>query len=384
MKILFGADPIRYPLTGIGRYALEVASRLPTTPGIENTLFYRNGAVLDHVPARPVAGNAERASVGLRRIAGKLPFVNRAYAAYTNFSQMRQLRQLDGYIFHGPNFYLPKYDGPSVSTFHDLSIFLWPQCHPANRVSHMSRELPLAVKRASVLITDSEFTRQEVAKYFNLSPSKIVVAQLAAAAEFRPMTVAQVQPVLAPLGLSHGSYSLFVGTLDPRKNIDLLIDVYERLPELLRQRFPLVVVGFEGWKSEKTIARLKDGERAGWARYLGFVEDRALPAMYAGARVFLYPSRYEGFGLPVLEAMSAGVPVICSDAASLPEVAGAEGAVLIADDDVDGFHQALLRAFEDDAWCIAACMNGVKQASRFSWERTVASTVQAYKLALQQ
>ena len=171
--------------------------------------------------------------------------------------------------------------------------------------------------------------------------------------------------------------------MDPRKNIAVLLDVYERMPQALRERMPLVVVGFEGWKSEKTIERLRAGERAGWARYLGFVDEAALPALYAGARVFLYPSRYEGFGLPVLEAMAAGVPVICSNAASLPEVTGTQGAILIHPDDTDQLLDAVLRALEDDAWCAQARMRGLERASHFSWDKTAAASIAAYKMALQ-
>jgi alpha-1,3-rhamnosyl/mannosyltransferase len=163
----------------------------------------------------------------------------------------------------------------------------------------------------------------------------------------------------------------------------MLLDAYERMPDALRLRMPLVVVGFEGWKSEDTIARLRAGERAGWARYLGFVDEASLPALYAGARVFLYPSRYEGFGLPVLEAMAAGTPVICSNAASLPEVTGADGAVLIAVDDADALYEALMRALEDDAWCAEARRHGLKRAAEFSWDKTVTATLVAYNLARQ-
>lgn len=384
MKVVLGADVVRYPVTGIARYAYELGRRLPAAGGIEEMHYFRGGRIRQELPERPHKGHAAQAGTGLRRLAGSMPLVADALRQVAALVQARALRPYRDYLFHGPNFYLPRHAGPCVSTFHDLSALLWPECHPAARVRHMAQELPKLARRADVLITDSEFTRREVAAYFNLSLDRIIVTPLAASCAYQPMTEAEAGPVLSALQLRFGAYALFVGTLDPRKNIDLLLDLYERMPDAERQRTPLVVAGFEGWKSAQTIARLQAGTRAGWARYFGFVEESALPALYAGARVFLYPSRYEGFGLPVLEAMAAGVPVICSDAASLPEVTGDSGAaVLLPADDTDAFYQALLRALGDDAWCAKAGAAGVERASQFSWNKTVAATLGAYRLALQ-
>ena len=381
MNVIFGADAIRYPLTGIGRYAYELGRRLPGVADIENVRYFRGGRVRDGLLERPAAGHTERAGMRLRCLAGRMPMFVEAYRRYTTVVQERSLREFRDYIFHGPNYYLPTHSGPCVATFHDLSVFLWPECHPAARVSHMQKELPLAVKRAQVLLTDSEFTRQEVSAYFSWPLDRIIVAPLAASPAYRPIPAMEAAPLLSGWGLNFGAYSLFVGTLDPRKNVDVLLDIYERMPHSLRMRIPLVVAGFEGWKSAQTTARLRAGECDGWARYLGFVDEASLPVLYAGARVFLYPSRYEGFGLPVLEAMAAGVPVICSNAASLPEVTGTDGAVLVESGDTDTLYDALLQALEDDGWCANSRTRGLERANHFSWDRTVSATLTAYKLA---
>jgi alpha-1,3-rhamnosyl/mannosyltransferase len=383
MKVIFGADAIRYPLTGIGRYAYEVGRRLPYAEGVEHVRYLRGSRVLDALPERPAIGRTQQNNARLRRVVGGLPMFAEVYLHLEAIAQKRVLRGYSDYVFHGPNYYLPPHSGPCVATFHDLSVFSWPECHPAARVRRMQKELPKIMQRVQVLLTDSEFTRQEVAAHFNWPLNRIVVAPLAASSDYRPMDIVEVAPVLSQWGLHFGRYSLFVSSLDPRKNIGMLLDAYERMPDALRLRMPLVVVGFEGWKSEDTIARLRAGERAGWARYLGFVDEASLPALYAGARVFLYPSRYEGFGLPVLEAMAAGTPVICSNAASLPEVTGADGAVLIAVDDADALYEALMRALEDDAWCAEARRHGLKRAAEFSWDKTVTATLVAYNLARQ-
>ncbi len=382
MKVMFGTDAIRYPLTGIGRYAYELGCRLPSAADIEEVLYFCGGRVHRKLPEQPSIGFAARAGARARRFAGSLPIIVEVFDQFSTHMQKRSLRKFRDYVFHGPAYYLPTHCGPCVATFHDLSVFMWPECHPASRVRYMQKKLPQSMKRAHVLLTDSEFTRQEVSTYFGWPLNRIVVAPLAASSDYRPMGQVETAAVLSKWGLRFGAYSLFVGTLDPRKNVDMLLDAYERMPNSLRVHMPLVVAGFEGWMSEQTIARLRAGGRNGWAHYLGFVDETLLPALYAGARVFLYPSRYEGFGLPVLEAMAAGAPVICSNAASLPEVTGGtDGAMLVACNDADAFHDALIRSLEDDAWCAAARDRGLARAKHFSWDKTVAATLTAYKLA---
>lgn len=388
MKILFATDVIHYPLTGIERYAYEIAKRLPDKNEIEQLLYFRDGLIQATMSIKPdTGGRAEKARVRLRRWAGTAPLISRAYRKLVARQQEHALCKLaaENFVCHGPNYSLPAYGGACVATFHDLSVLLWPECYPKEHVRHMTKELPLAVKRAQVLLTNSEFTRQEVAAYFGYPLNQIIVAPLAASSAFRPMPEQEATPVLSRFGLEYGRYSLFNGTLDPRTNVNSLIDVYERLPNTLRQQIPLVATGVGGWRSEKIIKRLKAGERAGWARYPGVVDEAALPSLYAGARVFLFPSKYDGFALPVLEAMSSGAPVICSNAASAPEITNANdgAATLVSVNGSDQLYDAVMRALSDDAWCKEMHAGGIKRAGDFSWDKTVAATVAAYALALQ-
>jgi glycosyltransferase involved in cell wall biosynthesis len=140
-------------------------------------------------------------------------------------------------------------------------------------------------------------------------------------------------------GLSHGSYSLCVTTIEPRKRIDSLLAAYARLPEKLRVVYPLILVGGKGWRSEHLHQAIDAAANAGWLHYLGFVPEDDLPALYAGARLFVYPSSYEGFGLPVIEAMASGVPVVTSNRSCLPEIASG-AAKLVDPDDVENCQTA--------------------------------------------
>ena len=242
----------------------------------------------------------------------------------------------------------------------------------------MRKEIELTLRRADMLITDSEYTRQEIAAYFSWSPDKIRAVPLACSADFRPRTDDELAPVLNKFGLLAGEYCLYVGTIEPRKNLEALLDAYSRLPHAERQRWPLVLTGYRGWRSEQLHARIATAVAAGWARYLGFVEADELPLIYAGARLFVFPSLYEGFGLPVLEAMASGIPVVCSNASTLPEVAG-DAAAMCEPQDVDTLSQLIAAGLEDETWRAGARCRGLLRAADFSWQRCARETAAVYR-----
>ncbi len=178
-----------------------------------------------------------------------------------------------------------------------------------------------------------------------------------------------------------GGYTLFAGTIEPRKNLDVLLDAYGLLPLNLRQRWPLVMTGYQGWQSEKLHERIKAASREGWVRYLGYVPAEDLPLLYAGARLFAFPSLYEGFGLPILEAMASGVPVVCSKSSSLPEVAG-DAAGMCEAMDVDSLSRLIATGLEDDIWRNSSIEKGLARAAGFSWQRCAEETVAVYREAI--
>ena len=315
-----------------------------------------------------------------RNILASFPPVVRVYKLRHEWLQLKALKPYKNAIFHGPNYYLPKHDGPCVSTFHDLSIFKYPAFHPQARRAYMGRELPKALKRADVIITDSNYTRAEFIEYSGFDPSRVLAIPLAASEEFQARTEFECLETLGKFQLSYQGYVLYAGTVEPRKNLMSLLDAYEALPASLRKTTPLVVAGYKGWRSEDVHERLEKAHAAGWAKYLGFVSAQDLPILFSAAKTFVYPSVYEGFGLPVLEALASGVPVVCSDASSLPEVAG--GAALMCEHaDVNTLTQLLIKSLEDQEWRQTAIRLGLQQAATFSWQKTVDKTIDAYKLA---
>jgi alpha-1,3-rhamnosyl/mannosyltransferase len=281
-------------------------------------------------------------------------------------------------IYHEPNFLSFRTPLPTVVTIHDLSILRYPETHPRDRVAFMTRRLGESIRRADCVISDSEYGRQEILAEYNLPSEKVVSVLLAAGSVFSPVAADRLPGLLAPFGLQPGQYILSVGTLEPRKNLTTAIKAYARLPEAIRQDMPFVIAGMKGWRTDgldKEVAALIE---KGQIRRLGYVPDEALPALYSGTRAFVYPSLYEGFGLPPLEAMACGAPVIISNRSSLPEVVGDAGLQVDALD-VDGLAQAMSQIIEDDVLRASLRQRGMERAKGFSWRRCAEETLAVYR-----
>ena len=374
MKVILSVDSVKFPLTGVGRYTYELAKQLQLQHDLELLLF-ANGRVVKDLPTHKQT--KPKKTGWLRSQLLKSDLATKTYQVLNGTRTQFSLQHHSDAVFHGPGFYLPKFGGPSVATFHDLSMFTFAQYHPPERVRFMQRELKLTMQRASMLITDSEYTRQELSAYFGFPIDKIRSIPLACSADFHPRNVEDTEQVLNRLGLMHNGFTLYAGTVEPRKNIEALLDAYSSLPDVIRKHWPLVLAGYHGWQSEKLHERIDKAVNAGWAHYLGYVANDDLPYLFAGARLFVFPSHYEGFGLPVLEAMASGVPVVCSNASSLPEVAG--GFALMFDpEDVDTLRQLIVTGLEDDVWRDDAKLKGLLYASTFSWKKCAEETVSVY------
>ena len=384
MKIVLSVQPIRFPMTGIGRYTLELARHLAAIRDVEDLRYFSDDHFVEELPV-PGQVQTQRASL-VTRIKHRLarsPILLDIYRKRVHDRRAQALAGLDDYLYHGPNFYLPPFPGRSVVTIHDLSIFTMPEHHPAERVMFLRKEVEFALKQATMLITDSHYTRREVADYFGWPLEKVGAAALAGGVEFYPRAAEDTALVLAQYDLQPNTYALYTGTMEPRKNLNRLLEAYRRMPLSLRRRFPLILSGYKGWNNDTTMAQIANAEREGWARYLGFVPAEHLPILFAGARLFAFPSLYEGFGLPVLEAMASGVPVVTSTSSSLPEVAG-DAAASCAPDDVETLTDLLQRGLEDEAWRRAAIERGIAQAAKFSWKRCAEETAAIYRTALAQ
>lgn len=369
MRVILSVDALVPPLTGIGRYSWELASRLGQVPGVAQLRYYREGNWVAN-PASLVQGGHATPPRNRRKL--KPPRWARDW-----YWQ----RACKGQVFHAPNYFLPPCAENGVVTVHDLSVFKFPQTHPAARVAQFERSFRQTLGLASHLITDTEAVRQEVMAFFGWPAERVTAVPLGVAPEFRPRSAGELSGHLQRYGLTAGAYTLCVSTIEPRKRIDALLSAYQRLPVNLRAAYPLVLVGGRGWHSEALHAQIDAAQREGWLRYLGFVPGDDLSLLHAGARLFAYPSIYEGFGLPVAEAMASGVPVLTSDRSCLPEVA-AGAARLVNPDDGDALAEALEDGLINTAWRAQAVARGLQVAGRYSWDACARRTVGIYSEAL--
>jgi glycosyltransferase involved in cell wall biosynthesis len=395
MDVILGAEALLAPLTGIGNYTAELLRGLRAEPRIRSVRCFANYQWLDDplappdavpaplptAPAGPSAW-AKRGVLGVARRAVRIvPGARTLLQRQRDRLQASMLNRSGASLYHEPNFVLRPFDGPSIATIHDLSVYLHPQYHPPERVEFMTRHLPDTFARASRLVTVSETVRQELIAQLGIAPERVVAIHNGVGPDYHPRDAATLAPALARLGLVTGGYLLAVGTLEPRKNFEGLLDAFAALPAALQRQYPLAVAGGQGWHNERLVERLDGLAAQGLVRRLGYVSTEALPTLYAGARAFAFPSFYEGFGLPVLEAAASGIPVLSSAASAMAEVLGAEG-VLVDPRDPAALREGLRQILEDDALQDHARQAAPGFGTRFSWHRCVEQTVALYREVL--
>lgn len=374
MKVVLEVDPISAPLTGIGRYTLALARELRGEPRVTELRFLHRGRLIDN-PEHLLAGG--QAVALARRHLPLRSLARRAYRGFTGWRLRQQSRALRDFVYHSPNYTLLPFEGPSVVTVHDLSFLRYPEFHPAERIAFLAREFPRALARADQVITDSAYVAQEIQARLGVPADRLSVVPLGVDPVFRPHTEAACAATLHRLGLRWRGYLLIVATIEPRKNFERLLAAFASLPAPVRRAFPLAVAGSAGWRTEQVHQTLSRLEAAGEALALGYVDETALPQVYSGAAAFAFPSLYEGFGLPALEAMACGTPVVASSASALAEVLG-DAAEVIEPESVESIAGGLARVLDDPARREALSRLGPAQAAGFSWAQCARRTVDVY------
>ena len=288
-------------------------------------------------------------------------------------------------VVHSPSFIMPYLRGVArhVLTVHDMTSFSHPHCHIALRRSWLYRRMVLAsLRRADAVVVPSRATRQAILEFLpDLQPDRIHVTVPGIGEEFRLCDPSSVQEVVARLKLPQ-PYILYVGTLEPRKNLPALVESYRRLVETNSMKEHLVLAGKLGWGYEALLAQIDTPLLRGRVHLAGYVDQKDLPAVYAGASLFVYPSLHEGFGFPPLEAMACGVPVISTRSSSLAENLE-DAAELVAPDDIAGLADAMQRLLTDDTLRAKRQGQGLEQARQYRWEQTARETVKSYQAAME-
>ncbi|POA25317.1 MULTISPECIES: glycosyltransferase family 4 protein [unclassified Pseudomonas] len=374
MRIALNARILQAPRTGIGHYVAELVNALRSDTDIEIELFHGWG----WSSAMP-----EAAMPGYSRLTPLLRQIPGAYQARRWLEQKRfdQARAHGIDLYHEPSLWPLAFDGPTVITLHDLTHLHYPETQPPARLQEIERRLATGVRQAQVILTDSQAIADEAQSCFGLPAERFVVAPLGVAERFHPRDAHTIDPVLKAHAVTAREYFLCVGTLEPRKNLRLALRAHALLPEAVRQRFPLLIVGMAGWQREQFSAELRQALASGHVCLLGYLPDEHLAQLLAGARALIFPSLYEGFGLPVLEAMASGTPVLLTRASAMPEVAGDAGNY-IEPDNADGLRDTLIRLLDDQVHWQACREAGLQRARLFSWQRCAQATAGAYRQAM--
>ena len=270
-------------------------------------------------------------------------------------------------LFYAPDFLLPPLPQSvrTLVTIHDLSYVRYPETFPPQLREYLTTAVPRSVARADHILTDSEWTRKDVIELLGIAPERVTSLHLGVSGAFKPAAVrAERKTLAAKYGIAPGPYILTVGTVQPRKNYERLIEAVDRVRE--SKDVTLVIAGRAGWLSDPVVEAVRVRPHV---QLQGFVDDGDLPALYRQAQLLAYPSLYEGFGLPPLEAMACGTPVVASSASSVPEAVGDAG--LLHDPlDTDALADALLRALTDDGLRDDLRQRGLARAAEFSWTRS--------------
>lgn len=269
---------------------------------------------------------------------------------------------------------------PSVVTVYDLSFAHYPQRLPAMRRVYLRLFTRWSCARARRVIAISQSTARDLHMTLGIAAHKIDVAPPGVGEQFAPLPQADIAAFRAQKGLPE-RFLLFLGTLEPRKNLPVLLRAYAQLPAADRAHVHLVLAGGQGWMADAIFATIEQYDLGATVYLPGYVPADELPLWYNAAEAFVYPSVFEGFGMPVLEALACGTPVLVSDVSSLPEAAGDAG-LRLPPDDVPAWTNALTQVIGDAAWRAESRAQGLAHAAQFTWARTAAQTVASYRRAL--
>jgi glycosyltransferase involved in cell wall biosynthesis len=388
MRILLNGASMLGRLTGIGQYGLSLLKELVAqaeVAGLESIGVFDGREVL--APATFLArlsqqgdsGGSQRLKSVVRRI---WPSCRDWADRVRRFHLTRETRHTQWNVFHEPNFISPQYTLPLVTTVHDMSYLRYPQFLPKDRLTWLRRKMGQTLARSRVILADSHFTRRELLDLSPaVDPARVVVTQLGV--DFDYFNDTRHAERVAEVRRRHDlpeQFVLYLGTLEPRKNLQGLIEAYGMLTAELQRSYPLVLAGMRGWNQTYFQHELSALRRRNVLHEVGYVAQDDVPALMRAASVFCFPSFYEGFGLPPLEAAACGTPVVSSRAASLPEVLG-EAAVYVDPHSPPDIAAGLARVLTNETLSHRLRLAGPVRAALFRWDDCARRTVQAYRAA---
>jgi glycosyltransferase involved in cell wall biosynthesis len=368
VRIAFDGTPLQPPRTGVAAYAELLLTHLAAgAPAHQIDVFSH----------RPI-GVSLRLPAHVRVQAGRWPWTGRTIWLQTMAPSM--VRRLAPDVVHFTTAVAPLLgiEIPVVLTVHDMSMTWRPQLHPPRRRLVARRLAERAIRRADAIVTHSEHGRRDILRLSGVPAHRVHVIPAAAAPEFRPVEdTARTEAVRTRYGLA-GRIILCVGTIEPRKNLVRLAEAFARLRRTGRSDHQLVIVGPAGWQARRIRGQIDALRLGGAIRFTGVVPPEDLPLLYTLAEIVVFPSLYEGFGLPVAEAMACGRPVVASSGSAVTELVDT-AAELVDPSSVDAIAAGLLRVTRDADWRHELAARALVRARAFSWEQTARRTLAVYE-----
>lgn len=384
MKIAFDCSLVPGERAGTGQYAYQLAHALSRVDK-DNTyiLYVLLPKVLSLLRGKKDLGLPDEGNFSVVTKSIPVPY---QFFSYLDFPGMPagvrefMLGGLDVDVVHTNSFCVPRFRDRRkkvVATIYDVSVVTHPECHKRLNIQHCTNGIKDAVEFADRIIAISEHTKRDIIRYFNAPADLITVTHLAAGPDYYRVTDPEKINAARLKYKLPENYILFLGSAEPRKNIKTLLKAYACLPGTLKKEFALVIAGGRGWMNSDIPGVIKDLKIEDRVVSSGYIDNADISAVYSGAAVFVYPSLYEGFGLPILEAMSCGTPVVTSNTSSMPEVAG-DAAMLVTPQDAGDIATALEAVLENTDLREHMRELGLRRSAMFSWEKCARETIEVY------
>lgn len=380
MNLYVNLSHLHPPLTGIGHYTyrilqqLQISQQLSSLTGITATQTLQDTALeeyLQKIIQQLVPAEGHNRQNQLSHLLKKLPYTRALrdkYIGYRITQKARKTAQQPN-LYWEPNYALVTKKIPAWATIYDHSYQHHPAFHPAERLKWLTTQVPKTLATAQGIFTISEFSRQEIHQHYNYPLDKIQLVPPGLEPAFNKKYSQQEQQTFTQRHNLPNSYLLSVATLEPRKNLNGLLDAYTQLDTSIQQQYPLVIVGAKGWEASHFYKRLQQLHKQGRVQLLGYLPQQEMPLLYAAAKMLIYPSLYEGFGMPVLEAMAQQTPVITSNCSSLPEVA--QGAACLVDPhDTAALAQTITELLNNPVLQQQLIQKGLQRSQQYSWENS--------------
>ncbi|MGR9014929.1 MAG: glycosyltransferase family 4 protein [Gammaproteobacteria bacterium] len=378
MNLLINTSSLIPPITGIGRYTQQLIKCLLSDSRISDIKAFSQLSVYDRqmlseivfeTAATPIDNEQGRRLAIVKKYLRHVPGLYSLRSGIQRQRIKKLINKQSDAVYWEPNYVLQDFSGPRIATLHDLSYLRYPQYHHKAMLTWLNKQLPKTIERADAFVTLSEFSKTELVQGLGIDPQKIHIIPPAVDDTYRvKATQLQLQQVKRRYQLPD-QYILTVSTLEPRKNINGLIAAYSQLPEALKNQYPLVIAGAGGWGKEDYQKNYRQLIAKQQLYFLGYVSQNDLPLIYQASELFAFLSFYEGYGMPVAEAMASGVAVLSSNQASMPEVAQGS-AMLVEPDD----NQAIVHAFntllEDRELRQQMQQNGRRVSQHYTWQKS--------------